>query len=221
MVKVMKKIFLLILALGLLFAGCGTFDTSNGEFPKELENKVLKELRLDLIQNLNDINSNIESLKACEKANEIIINQIENGLPYHDSLDYHFANLYPYIVFSPNQTTYDYLKQTGMFLISNDSIRASVSDLYGVQFDIYSSYERIYFVEHYTNYIKPMFIAEFDTFEFYRSFKPRRYDQFIKNQEYKRIMRYTVDATQTFIFMQSSLKKNVEKLISDIDKEVN
>lgn len=98
----MKKIFLLILALGFLFTGCGTFDTSNGEFPKELENKVLKELRLDLIQNLNDINSNIESLKACEKANEIIINQIENGLPYHDSLDYHFANLYPYIVFSPN-----------------------------------------------------------------------------------------------------------------------
>jgi len=188
---------------------------------KTLETKILKELRSDLTQNLNDINSNIESLKACEKANEIIINQIENGLPYHDSLDCHFANLYPYLVFSPNQTIYHYLKQTGMFLISNDSIRASVSDLYGVQFGIYSSYESIYFVEHYTNYIKPMFMTEFDTFEFYRSFKPRRYSQFIKNQEYKRIMRYTVDASRTFIFMQSSLKKNVEKLISDIEKEVN
>lgn len=188
---------------------------------KTLETKILKELRSDLTQNLYDINSNIESLKTCAKANEIIINQIENGLPYHDSLDYHFANLYPYLVFSPNQIIYHYLKQTGMFLISNDSIRALVSDLYGVQFGIYSSFESIYFVEHYTNYIKPMFMTEFDTFAFYRSFKPRRYNQFIKNQEYKRIMRYTVDAVRTFIFMQSSLKKNVEKLISDIEKEVN
>lgn len=174
-----------------------------------------------MTQNLYDINSNIESLKACEKANEIIINQIENGLPYHDSLDYHFANLYTYLVFSPNQTTYHYLKQTGMFLISNDSIRASVSDLYGVQFGIYSSFEGIYFVEHYTNYIKPMFMTEFETFEFYRSFKPKNYNQFIKNQKYRPIMRYTIDACRSFIFMQSRLKDNVEKLILDIDKEVD
>lgn len=211
---------IILVVIGILIA----LQMSNwNEFnkTKTLETKILKELRSDLTQNLYDINSNIESLKTCVKANEIIINQIENGLPYHDSLDYHFANLYPYLVFSPNQIIYHYLKQTGMFLISNDSIRASVSDLYGVQFGIYSSFESIYFVEHYTNYIKPMFMTEFDTFEFYRSFKPRRYSQFIKNQEYKRIMRYTVDASRTFIFMQSSLKKNVEKLISDIEKEVN
>ncbi len=217
----MKNIFLLIAVTGLLFPGCTKCETANGEFPKELENKVLTELRLDLIQNLNDINSNIESLLVCEKVNEIIINQIENGLPYHDSLDYYFANLYPYLVFSPNQTTFNYLKQTGMFLISNDSIRVAVSDLYGVQFGIYQSYESIYFVEHYTNYIKPMFIAEFETFEFYRSFKPRKYSQFITNQEYKRIMSYTADASLTFRFMQSNLKENVEKLISVIDKEIN
>lgn len=66
-----------------------------------------------------------------------------------------------------------------------------------------------------------MYITEFNTFKFYRSFKPRRYSQFIKNQEYKRIMSYTVDAIRTFIFMQSRLKENVEKLILDIDKEID
>ena len=217
----MKNIFLLIVVIGLLVTSCGKFNAANSELPKGFENKVLKELRLDLIQNLTDINANIELLKVCEKSNEIIIKQIENSLSYHDSLDYHFANLYPFIIFSPNQTTYNYLKQTGMVLISNDSIRAAVSDLYGVQYEIYRSFESIYFVEHYTNYIKPMFITEFETFKFYRSFKPRRYSEFIKNQEYKRIMRCTLDAVQTFIFMQSNLKKNVKKLIVDIDKEVN
>lgn len=215
----MNPLNVLIVVIGLLFSSCGKLDTANGEFSKGMEVKILKELRLDLNQNLIDISSNIESLNICVTANEIIINHIENGLPYHDSLDYHFANLYPYIVFSPKQSTFDYLKQTGMFLISNDSIRAMVSDLYGYQYGIYRSYENIYFVEHYTNYIKPMYMSEFETFEFYTSFKPRRYSHFIKNQEYKRIMRYTVDASRSFIFMQSRLKKNVENLISAIDKE--
>ncbi|MBL4904452.1 MAG: hypothetical protein JKZ00_00115 [Flavobacteriaceae bacterium] len=217
----MRNIFLWIAVIGLLVTSCAKFDAANSEFSKGLENKGLKELRLDLIQNLTDINANIELLKVCKKSNEIIIKQIENSLPYHDSLDYHFANVYPYLIFSPNETTFTYLKQKGMFLISNDSIREAVSDLYGVQYEVYSSFERIYFVEHYTNYIKPMFITEFETFKFYRSFKPRRYSEFIKNHEYKRIMRYTIDAVQSFIFMQSNLKKNIEKLIVDIDEEVN
>lgn len=211
----------IILIIILSITSCGKFDKSNDVEPAKFESNILKELRLDLIQNLDDINSNIESLNTSIKANKIIIKQIEEKLPYHDSLNYYFANLYPYLVFSPNQTTFNSLKNKGMSLISNDSIRAAVSDLYGVQFGIYQSYESIYFVEHYTNYIKPMFIAEFETFQFYRSFRPRNYDEFIKNQKYKRVMSYTADASQTFMYMQTGLKENVEKLLSAIDEEIN
>ena len=108
-----------------------------------------------------------------------------------------------------------------MFVISNDSIRTSISNLYGVQYGIYKSFESIYFTEHYTNYIKPMFMEEFDTFKFYSSFKPRNYQEFIKSKAYKRVMRYTIDAIQTFIFMQSGLKEDVEKLMSEINKELD
>ena len=65
-----------------------------------------------------------------------------------------------------------------------------------------------------------MFIEEFETFNFYRSFRPRNYKQFINNQDYKRIMSYTADASQTFRFMQLNLKENVEQLISEIDEEL-
>jgi hypothetical protein len=211
--------FTFIISFVLLVTSCNNIGTTkNGDHPDE--KSILSELRLDLLQNLSDINSNMESLHISIKANEIAIKQIENQLPYHDSLDYHFANLYPYLVFSPNQTTFDYLKQEGMSLISNDSIRSAVSDLYGVQYGVYKSYESIYFVEHYTNYIKPMFIAEFETFKFYRSFKPRNYNEFIKNKDYIRVMSYTRDASETFMFMQSGLKESAERLLSLIDNEL-
>ncbi len=216
----MKNIFLLIIVIGLSIISCQNSEATKFESSQALEQNILKDLRFDLIQNVSDINSNIESLKISKNANEIIISSMENNIQYHDSLDYHFANLYPYLVFSPNETTFNYLKQSGLKSISNDSIRTSISNLYGVQYGIYKSYESIYFVEHYTNYIKPMFIAEFESFGFYTSFKPRNYNQFIKNQEYKRIMSYTEDAIQSFIFMQSGLKEDVEKLISAINKEL-
>ncbi|MEN8250288.1 MAG: hypothetical protein ABFS32_15245 [Bacteroidota bacterium] len=217
----MKTIYVFSLIIGLVFTSCGQFNSTNTELHRESEKRLLKELRSDLVQNLNDINANIEFLELSENANRLIIDHMDKSIPYHDSLNYYFANLYPYLVFAPNETTFNYLKQTGMSIISNDSIRSAVSELYGVRFGIYKSYESIYFVEHYTNYIKPMFISEFKTFKFYRSFMPKNYSQFIKNRAYKRIMSYTADACQSFRFMQSDLKESVEKLISTIDTEIN
>lgn len=185
-----------------------------------LETKTLKELRSDLMQNIDDIDTNIAQLEECKQANEIIIYHIENNLPYNDSLDFHFANLYPYIAFSPIQTTFNNLNQTGITLITNDLLRANISDLYANQFSLYKVLESTYLVEHYTNYIKPMFMTEFETFEIYESFKPKRYSQFIKNKEYKQIMNYTVENCHRFIIIQSRFKENVDNLIIQIDNEI-
>lgn len=210
----MKHFFALFCLATTFFFSCKHENSAN------IEIHIIEGLRLDLIQNLDDINSNIEALQISKKANELIIHNMEKNIPYHDSLDVYFANLYPYLIFSPNETTFNYLKQSGMHQISNDSIRASISNLYGVQYGIYKNYESIYFVEHYTNYIKPMFITEFETFKFYSQFKPKNYSQFIKSKEYKTILSYTRDAIESFIFLQIGLKEEAQKLLSAIEEEL-
>ncbi len=120
---------------------------------------------------------NIAKLSTCENSNEIIIYHIENNIPYNDSLNYHFSNLYPYITFNINQTTYENLKQTGLSLISNDSLRLSISDLYA--------------------------------------------NRFMNNSRNKEIMFWTAEMCKTFIYIQSSLKEDVEVLIAQIDKEID
>jgi len=106
-----------------------------------------------------------------------------------------------------------------MNLISNDSLRVDISDLYANQYSSYRVFESTYFVEHHNNYIKPMFMREFETFE-RESLKPKQYDQFIKNQDYKQIMNYTVSSCKTFIKMQSKLRERAKKLIVDIENEI-
>jgi len=188
---------------------------------KRIEKKTLIELRSDLIQNRDEIELHITGLQTCKLSNEIVLHHFENQLPYHDSLNFHFANLYPYITFTPIQTTFDNLRQTGIKLISNDSLRTKISVLYSNNFNAFRVFESTYFVEHYTNYIKPMFMDEFLTFEAYTSFKPKDYSQFIKNQKYKQIMNYTVTNSQMFILFQTQLKETVENLIAEIEIETH
>ena len=188
---------------------------------RKVEIKTLKELKSDLNQNIIEINSHIGALEDCKKSNEIIISHMENNLSYHDSLDYHFSNLYPFIVFLPVQTTFDNLSQNGVELISNDSLRSQITKLYGNEFSAFSAFEKTYFVEHYDNYIKPMYIKEFETFELFQSLKPRDYDHLMANSEYLQILNYTVNSCQNFIKIQFRLIESVNKLIINIDNEIS
>ncbi len=188
---------------------------------KVKELKSLQELRSDLVQNLNDMRVNIASFKICKNSNEIIIYNIENNIKYNDSLDYHFSMLYPFITFTVNQTAYDNLKLNGIGLITNDSLRRSISDLYANRFQSYTTFENTYMVSHYRDFIKPLFISEFTTFKYTVSAKPKNYSEFIKNSEYKQVLNFTIDICNNFIFIQTNLKEETQDIINRIDKEIN
>jgi hypothetical protein len=185
------------------------------------EIKLLNELRSDLIQNVNDIKGNLTYLNISKTANEIIIYHFENNLAYNDSLNYHFGNLYPYITFNPNQTTYESLKQLGLDIISNDSLRISLSDLYANKFASYKKFEDIYMLEHFENYMKPMMSSELTDYIVYTSAKPKNYKQFVKKAQNKDAMAQMAEICDSFMLMQSNLKEYAERLIAQIDKEID
>jgi hypothetical protein len=107
-----------------------------------------------------------------------------------------------------------------MNLITNDSLRTKISDLFANRFNVYKVFEKTYLVEHYVNYIKPLMMSEFKTFKLYESFKPINYDQFIKNKEYIQIMNFSVQISETFIKFQLGFKKSINDLILQIDNEI-
>jgi hypothetical protein len=208
-----------LVVIGILIA----LQVNNWNEQKKLniqEVKMLKEFRIDLTQALDDLEGNITDLQSCIKSNEIILNQITKKLSYNDSLDYHFAMLYPYIIFSANQTTYENAKQTGFHLISNDSLKTTISNLYGNLFKTYIESENNYLIKHFDNHLKPMFISEFTTFEYGTSMHPKNYSNFIENTEHQQIINFTIDACKNFIGVQTYLKSQVMSILELIDKEI-
>jgi hypothetical protein len=189
---------------------------------KNKEIKVLKELRADLVQHLSDFEMNIHNLEAWKNSNEIILYCMDNNIPYNDTLDNHFINLYRYFTFTINETTYNTLKQTGMDLISNDTLRKSISDLYANQFSHFRHLVDTYMIEHYNNYLKPLYMDAFLTYDYPTSAKPKNYDQFIRHPKYKQVINFNIVICNNFLrIYQSRLKPNVEGLISAIDMEIS
>jgi hypothetical protein len=209
---------ILLVMIGILLAlQVNNWNENRKTNIQELE--TLKELRSDLVLNLSDIEENIIVLDECVKSNEIIIYCIDNNKPYHDSLDYHFSQLFPYIHFQMNQTTYENLKQNGLNLISNDSLRKSISTLYAYEFPSYRYFEETYLFEHHDNDIKPMIMLEFTSFDF-TSAHPVNYNRFITNPRYRAVLHWTMNMCSNFSYMQSLLKDHVEELIFQIDKVI-
>ncbi|MFC1785697.1 DUF6090 family protein [Candidatus Neomarinimicrobiota bacterium] len=183
---------------------------------KEL--KILNELRSDLNQNMSDIESNLNSLTQSIQSNEIIKYHIENQLPNNDSMNYHFSLLNAYVAFTMNQTTYDNLKQIGIDIISNDSLRLSISDLYGHRYTSYRKFEDQYLLEHYTNYIKPIIISEFSILE-RNIFVPKNYNQLMNHPQLKQVINYSITLYTIYTGIQSDLQNRIQMLIADIEKE--
>ena len=65
-----------------------------------------------------------------------------------------------------------------------------------------------------------MFIKEFETFELFQSAKPINYDQFISNKANKQVLNFTVNTCQNFIALQKNLSERVQRLIINIDHEI-
>lgn len=108
-----------------------------------------------------------------------------------------------------------------MNLVTNDSIRSSISDLYANRFRAYRTFENTYFVNHYFQQIHPMLMTEFSSFEYRVGAKPINYDNFINNPENKQTLNFTIDICKNFIAFQSTLGDDVQLLIEEIDAELD
>ena len=85
---------ILLVMIGILLA-VQVNNWNENRKTKIKEIKILMELRSDLVQNLADLEENIDAFNDCLNSCEIIIYHIENKIPYDDSLNYHFSNLFP------------------------------------------------------------------------------------------------------------------------------
>lgn len=124
---------ILLVVVGILLA----LQVSNWNQDRQREKRelqFLEQISKDLSGMLEDIESDLHSLKLGDKGHFKILDYIENNLSYQDTLCFDFYWLMKDEYIYPVRATYDAIKEEGMAIIQNEDIRRKIQSAFENQF---------------------------------------------------------------------------------------
>lgn len=152
---------IILVVIGILIA-LNINNWNDEQQKRTLELKILKEIQTNLKHDLFEIKDDIGIMDSVNLACEKVINFLETRT---EPSNYFFNNVGIVKVaphFDPNKSGYELLVSKGVEIISNDSLRGSISVLYESAYEYYNKYEaeRIKFK---SEQINPVLLKYFTT----------------------------------------------------------
>ena len=124
---------ILIVITGILVA---VEVNNNNERQKEKETQIelLMAIKAELEIDLKNFKTDIGVHKAQVRSSLIILDHLENNLPYHDTLSKHFLETCNWTFTGINKGGYETLKSIGVGMMDNMELRNSIIFLYDAQY---------------------------------------------------------------------------------------
>ena len=114
------------------------------------ENSILKEFQRNLHANVNQFSSEITKQDSIVRGIDIIMRQIKNKIPFHDSLGLKYAAIAWTEEFNYVNSAFETLKTSGFDLIRSDSLRENIIQLFNVEYvRISDVIQKVSQTEHY------------------------------------------------------------------------
>lgn len=185
-----------------------------------LEESTLIELKANLLADITDFQADINGYSSAANSCRIVIDFIDEKIPYNDSLNFHLGKIRIQGVFAPTKIAYDNLKLSGIKLISNDSLRNTISNLYEVQYKYVEGYLGAEY--HLDNQVLGEYYKkEMEEYSPYKYAKPVDYKSLIKNQAFRNLIMHRKMKIEDWV--KSLYETNIRKargVIELIDKEL-
>ena len=194
---------------------------------KNLEEKILKELHVNLSMDLEELQDDVSYMDNINSASLDVKEFIENNEFPNDSIFKVISILRVTPHFDPNKSGYQLLQSKGVEVISNDSLRNDISLLYERSYPYYKRYEEERLRFH-ALHSEPLLLKYF-TMQFNLS---RKYygDFKISQEDYNKIR--TDDAflklLSAIAFENAAVQnrgqgviKNIKSLLNSIEKEIS
>ena len=199
---------------------------------KKFELKLLKQLEQDLLENKGEFERQWGVYKEHLYSCEYILHHIKSKLPLTDSLRYHFYHTSTLPGSRPVNTSYTFLKTTGLNEIKNDSLRIAITKFHEQDISQMNTQQDILLAMQ-SNHVEPFLIEHFKSAGFereqqYSSFKvhyapsviPINYDALILNEAYANIIALKRLRLSINLGWLSRYRTNLEVLLRLVRKEI-
>ncbi len=179
---------------------------------------ILKEMRINLRTDLEDVQWNIEYLNTKINANRIVLKSLNTPDNYSDTLNLYYANIsFSFPIFSNNTSAFENLKSIGFNIIKNDSLRMKITDLYSNIYNYLSELEDNYYDNFHAIVLLPIVISNIITDTLEISAKPINLSELAMNHEFKEMIKANIE----WILHQTNLYENIEEEIVTINNQID
>jgi len=211
---------ILLVMIGILLALQVNNWNENKKIQK-FEISILKELKANLLKDIEDFETNIRAHKISIQSSKVILEALKNNTTYHDSLSSHFAKIPVNPIFMPTTSAYQNLKINGFHLISNDSLRRELQGLYEARYVYTAKITDAAFNYDYQEFGK-LYEIEMSTYTLFREARPVDYNSLFTNQQFANLISHkmTRDKYQIIPNYQERIHL-IKRIINMIDRELN
>ena len=123
----------LLVVFGILIA-LQVDNWNNEKARADKEIKILTEIRRNLAVNVNQFSAEIAHQDSIAQGIDVIMYQIKNNIPYHDSLGPKYAAIAWTEEFNVANSAFQTLNTLGFDLISSDSLREGIIQLFNLRY---------------------------------------------------------------------------------------
>lgn len=160
--------------------------------------------------------------KGCNRSYEIIMNHIDNRLPYSDTLDNHFNKTESWWYHPLNKSAFETSKNYGLNFISNDELVWQISDLYerlhGIYDDVKEFIEEFHFSES-VAYTSDNFKKSQDRNGIQLS--PLSYESLINDNKYHYIINQKLISRNNLLTWQQRMLDRMDSSMKLIEEEMH
>lgn len=179
--------------------------------------EIQKGLNQALKENIRAENANLNTIKSYE----ILLDYFDNKLPYNDSLNVHFSRLMSWQEPDFNYAGFETFKSRGPDLISNDSIKIKLLEIYEEKIQYLVNDHNKTEWNYNNTVMTPFYTNNFEIDIRNGTAIPNDYIKLINDQQFKNKLTYLIHIRKYGVSKSSELSLLINNLITDISTEID
>ena len=188
---------------------------------KRHEIDILKQMKTDLEEDIQiGWKYPIYVREMSIKSSEIIINNLENYKPYHDSLDVSFAWIPATTIFMPRTSVYDNLKTVGFDVIDNNNLRNKYQQLFDFRYKLLELQFNEINIRIY-NRFEDFYLDNFKEIEIQKNATPLDYAALSGNHKFLQMVKLNKKIKEQQLQLLAETKEEINYVINLIAQELN
>jgi len=188
---------------------------------KNLEIATLIEIQKGLNQALNENERAEKANLRTLKSYEILLEHFEKKLPYSKSLNVNFSSLMAWQEPDFNYAGFELFKSRGPDLISNDSIKIKLLDIYEEKIQYLVNDHNKTEWNYNNTVMTPFYTNNFEIDLRNKTAIPNDYTKLMNNQQFKNKLTYLMYIRRYGVDRSTELSSLIKTLINDISTETN